>query len=92
MCYIALQVVIISHLGRPKPGKQSLAEMQRDFSLEPVAEALGIFTGEKFYGFVPECIGPKVEKAVANMSGGQVLCFAIYTNSTSVFSSFNFYL
>jgi hypothetical protein len=66
-------VVLCSHLGRPDPATQSLEEMQKEFSLAPVAQLLqqqlapGTFTG-----LVPDCIGPAATQAVAALQPGQV--------------------
>lgn len=59
-------VTLISHLGRPK-GKPAA-----EFSLSQVAPAV-----EQFYGrplsFSSECIGPRVEEAVASLTPGGLL-------------------
>lgn len=60
------RVILASHLGRPK-GKK-VAEM----SLRPVAADLAKKLGRPV-GFVDDCIGPKVEKAVHAMKDGEVL-------------------
>lgn len=60
------RVVLVSHLGRPK-GKR-VPEM----SLTPAANRLSAILG-KPVGFVPDCIGEDVEKAVAAMTPGDVL-------------------
>jgi phosphoglycerate kinase len=59
-------LVLASHLGRPK-GKP-----KPEFSLAPAAERLSALLG-KNVRFVPECIGPEVEKAVAAAQPGDVL-------------------
>jgi phosphoglycerate kinase len=59
-------VIIISHLGRPG------GERNEEYSLKPVAEYLGKLL-KKEVRFVPECIGPNVKKAVAELQFGDVL-------------------
>jgi phosphoglycerate kinase len=59
-------LVLASHLGRPK-GKP-----KPEFSLAPVAERLSELLGKKVV-FVPECMGPEVEKAVNAAKPGDVL-------------------
>jgi phosphoglycerate kinase len=59
-------LLLASHLGRPK-GKP-----KPEFSLAPAAERLSALLG-KNVTFVPECIGPEVEKAVAAAKPGDVL-------------------
>jgi len=59
-------LILASHLGRPK-GKPDPA-----YSLAPVAGRLGELLGRQVI-FVPECIGPEVEQAVANARPGDVI-------------------
>jgi phosphoglycerate kinase len=59
-------LVLASHLGRPK-GKP-----KPEYSLAPAAERLSSLLGKKVT-FVPDCIGPEVEKAVAAAQPGDVL-------------------
>lgn len=59
------KVVIISHSGRPK-GKPNPA-----YSLKPAAERLSHLLEDEVV-FLPDCIGPEVEKAVAELKPGQV--------------------
>lgn len=60
------RVILASHLGRPadKPDKR--------LSLAPVAKRLQRFL-KKDVRFVPDCVGPEVEAAVAEMRDGDVL-------------------
>lgn len=51
----AKQVIIMSHLGRPK------GEVKPEFSLRPVAERLSDFLGEEV-GFADDCLGPLPDK------------------------------
>jgi len=60
------KVIIASHLGRPKAGPAP------EFSLKPVAAALAEKLGQPVT-FVEDCIGPKVEAAIAAMKDGQVI-------------------
>jgi phosphoglycerate kinase len=58
--------ILLSHLGRPK-GKR-VPEM----SLAPVAGHLSALLGKEV-PFLPDCVGPEVEKAVAAMRPGDVV-------------------
>ena len=60
------KVVLASHLGRPKATKNL------EFTLKPVAEALAKLLGQPVQ-FLPDCIGPEVEAAVAAMAPGAVV-------------------
>lgn len=60
------RVILASHLGRPK-GKVDPAA-----SLAPVAEVLARLLSAPVK-LVPDCVGPTVEAAVAEMEPGQVL-------------------
>lgn len=60
------KVILASHLGRPKAGPEA------KFSLKPVAELLAQKLG-KPVAFVEDCIGERVEAAVASLQNGQVL-------------------
>lgn len=59
--------IIASHLGRPK------GERKPEMSLKPVALKLQELLG-KTVQFLDDCVGPDVEKAVASMKDGDVLC------------------
>ena len=59
-------VILASHLGRPK-GKRD-----PEYSLAPVAARLSELAGRKVK-FVPDCVGPDVENAVAAARAGDVL-------------------
>jgi len=61
-----VKLVICSHLGRPD-GKPS-----SEFSLKPVAKRLSELLGQDVQ-FVDDCVGPEVEKAVAQLQPRQVL-------------------
>lgn len=60
------KIILASHLGRPKGKVNPL------FSLAPVAKRLQRYL-DKDVIFVEDCIGPKVENAVAKMKDGDVL-------------------
>ena len=60
------KLILTAHLGRPK-GKR-----EATMSLAPVAVKLSELLG-KPVGFVDDCIGEKVEKAVAAMKDGDVI-------------------
>ena len=60
------RLVLMSHLGRPKGGPEP------KYSLKPAAERLSQLLG-KPVPFADDCVGPVVEKAVADLKDGQVL-------------------
>ncbi|MDZ7317230.1 MAG: phosphoglycerate kinase [candidate division KSB1 bacterium] len=60
------KAILMSHLGRPDGKKMP------EFSLKPVAEKLSELLG-KPVTFVPDCVGPEAEKAVAAMKEGDVV-------------------
>jgi phosphoglycerate kinase len=60
------RLVLMSHLGRPKGGPES------KFSLKRCQQRLSELLVRPV-GFVPECIGPQVEVAVAALKDGDVL-------------------
>jgi phosphoglycerate kinase len=60
------RVVLASHLGRPK-GKP-----EPQYSLKPVAARLGELL-KREVKLAPDCIGPEVERSVAEMKPGDVL-------------------
>jgi phosphoglycerate kinase len=60
------KLVLMSHLGRPKGGPEP------KYSLKPAAERLSQLLG-KPVAFADDCIGPAVEKMVAELKDGQVL-------------------
>ena len=60
------RLALMSHLGRPK------GERSPKMSLKPCVEVLSKLIGKKV-GFVDDCIGEKVEKAVAALREGEVL-------------------
>src|SRR5512139_171824 len=60
------RVILASHLGRPK-GKP-----EAQYSLKPVAARLGELL-QREVKLAPDCLGPDVEKNVAEMKRGDVL-------------------
>ncbi|GAN90568.1 phosphoglycerate kinase [Gluconobacter frateurii M-2] len=60
------RVVVLSHFDRPK------GKVVPSMSLHPIAVKLGEVLG-KPVTFVPECVGPTVEAAVAALKDGDVL-------------------
>lgn len=60
------RIVLASHLGRPK------GEVRPELSLAPVAAALEEALGVAVR-LAPDCVGPEVEAAVAELSDGEVL-------------------
>jgi len=60
------KIILASHLGRPK-GKR-----EPSMSLQPVAEKLSEMIGRPVQ-FVDDCIGAKVEEAVAKLQIGDIL-------------------
>ena len=60
------KLILASHLGRPKGKPES------KYSLKPVSTRLAELL-KKPVQFAPDCIGPEVEKMVANLSAGGVL-------------------
>lgn len=63
------KVVLMSHLGRPE-GKDRAADAK--YTIKPCADRLGKLLG-KPVKFVPDCVGPEVQKAVASLQTGDVL-------------------
>ncbi|WP_088324703.1 phosphoglycerate kinase [Polaribacter tangerinus] len=57
--------VLMSHLGRPKG-------FQSEFSLQHIVKSVATIIGCNVK-FVPDCVGEKVEEAVANLEPGEVL-------------------
>ena len=62
----AKAVVLMSHLGRPEGQKQD------KFSLKPVVPELSRLLNRDVQ-FLPDCVGPEVEKAVNAAAGGAVI-------------------
>nr|CRH05049.1 Phosphoglycerate kinase [Candidatus Magnetococcus massalia] len=60
------KVILASHLGRPK------GEVKPEMSLKPAGERLAELLG-KPVAMAPDCVGPEVEKMVADMQAGDVL-------------------
>jgi len=60
------KVILMSHLGRPK------GKVVPEMSLRPAAERLSELLGREVK-FLPDCVGPEVEAAVAAMKPGDVV-------------------
>ncbi len=61
------QVIVMSHLGRPK------GEKNAKFSLKPVADALPKYLSTSSVSFATDCIGSAAEDAVAALGNGEVV-------------------
>ncbi|MDD4732496.1 MAG: phosphoglycerate kinase [Desulfovibrio sp.] len=59
-------LVLCAHLGKPK------GKVVREFSLAPVAAHLGSLLGREV-PLAPDCVGPDVERMVAELKPGNVL-------------------
>jgi phosphoglycerate kinase len=60
------KIILAAHLGRPKGQRES------SLSLKPVAKVLSEMI-KKPVAFVDDCVGPKVEEAVAKLNSGDIL-------------------
>ncbi len=60
------RVIVASHLGRPK------GQVKPEFSLRQVVDTFSDHLGKPVQ-FCDECVGPKAEKAVAELNAGDVL-------------------
>lgn len=60
------KVILASHLGRPKGAPEA------KYSLQPVVPVLSEHLGAPVR-FAPDCVGPEVEKLVAELQPGEVL-------------------
>jgi phosphoglycerate kinase len=58
--------ILMSHLGRPK------GEVNPDMSLEHICQTVSEIIGVQVK-FVPNCVGPVAEKAMADLNDGEVL-------------------
>lgn len=61
------KVVIFSHLGRPD------GVINHEYSLAPVAKALGSLIGDDDVVFVSDCVGPLVQDAIDKLTPGKVI-------------------
>lgn len=78
LCKHGAKVICISHLGRPTEAKET------KFSLAPVAQHLAEISALPVH-FVPDCVGPVVEEAVAELQPGTILVLEnlrFYTGET----------
>ncbi|HXI87559.1 MAG TPA: phosphoglycerate kinase, partial [Parvularculaceae bacterium] len=62
------KVILLSHFGRPKGGPDP------EFSLRPVAEALGVLLGGPVE-FAEDCIGKPAKKVASRLIDGDVALF-----------------
>ncbi|HEY83046.1 MAG TPA: phosphoglycerate kinase [Dehalococcoidia bacterium] len=60
------KIILMSHLGRPK------GKVVEGLKLAPVAQRLSQIL-ERAVGMAPDCIGPEVERMVANLRNGDLL-------------------
>ena len=60
------KVIVMCHFGRPK------GKVAPEYSLKPVAEALGKCMGGVAVPFASDCVGPEAEKVVNAMKNGDV--------------------
>jgi len=65
------KIILISHLGEPKEAKNR-EEMEKKFSLKPIAERLEKLLKMKIK-FLPDCLGPAVEKEISQLKEGEVV-------------------
>eukprot|EP00879_Flechtneria_rotunda_P025051 GHRR01026588.1.p1 GENE.GHRR01026588.1~~GHRR01026588.1.p1 ORF type:complete len:301 (+),score=59.77 GHRR01026588.1:42-905(+) len=66
------RVVLCSHLGQPNLARESLQELQQQYSLAPVARALSqLLPTGTFKGLVQDCVGSTAEAAAAALLPGQ---------------------
>lgn len=72
LCEKGAKVILASHFGRPEPKKQTLQDMQAQYSLQPVSAYLSQQLGDPYTGLVHDCIGPGAEAAAASLRPGQV--------------------
>lgn len=61
------KVILCSHLGRPK------GEPKPEFSLKPVAEALGRLLPGTRIDFAADCIGPEAQHKALSLKEGEIL-------------------
>lgn len=67
------RVVVLSHLGRPQPGKEPEEEMRRRDSLRPVSALLAAELGPAvFAGFAEDTVGPSAAALAGSLRDGQV--------------------
>lgn len=65
-------VVLMSHLGRPKPSTMSLEEMKSQFSLRIVDPKLRAELGDAYLGVTDSAVGPDAIAAIEAIQAGQV--------------------
>ncbi len=66
------RVILLTHRGRLKDADRAQERVRQALSLKPIASALSNLIG-KPVGFIADCIGPEVEKAVKALPNGGIL-------------------
>lgn len=66
------KVVLLAHLGRPKPEEMSQAHLRKNFSLSILGAHLQKALGRSFVGVCGATVGPAAERAVHALQAGQV--------------------
>ena len=61
------RVILCTHLGRPK------SRADKQFSVQPIVEKLKTYLPKVKINFVPDSVGPDVEKAVSKLKDGEIL-------------------
>ena len=73
LAHAGARVLVVSHLGRPEPGKEPEADMRRRDSLEPVATVLRDALGnDTFVGLAEDLVGPSARALAERLADGQV--------------------
>ena len=67
------KVILMSHLGRPKPMTIGLSPPDSNYSLAPVAKRLSEIVLINKVTFATDCIGPVVQKEMDDMHMGDIL-------------------
>jgi phosphoglycerate kinase len=67
------KLILISHLGRPRPATTYLSPSDGNYSLAPVAKRLSEIMLVNKVTFATDCIGPVVQKEIDEMHMGDVL-------------------
>jgi len=64
------RVIVVSHLGRPQPGREPEEDMRRRDTLQPVADLLSAALGDAFRGMADDCGGASSAALVASLRDG----------------------
>ena len=67
------KLILMSHLGRPRPTTKYLFPPDGNYSLAPVAKRLSEIVLVNKVTFATDCIGPVVQKEIDDMHMGDVL-------------------